>query len=47
MSRLTGADVYAIFDRAVGKLDCPAAGMLTDHPDLPDVLARHDIRLLG
>ena len=45
VSRLTGEDVYAVFDRGVEKLDCTEAGKLEDHPDLPDVLARHEIGL--
>ena len=46
VSRLTGKDVYAVFDRGVGKLDATEAGMLMDHPELPDVLARHGIGLV-
>ena len=45
-SRLTGEDVYAVFDRGVGKLDATESGMLMDHPELPDVLARHGIGLV-
>lgn len=45
-SRLTGSDVYAVFDRGIGKLEVRESGMLWDHPDLPDVLARHRIDLV-
>jgi hypothetical protein len=45
-SRLTGADVFAVFDRAIGKLKTNEAGELTNHPELPAVLDRHRIRLL-
>ncbi len=45
-SRLTGLDVYAVFDRAISKLDRLDAGMLPDHPELPDVLAKHSIKLV-
>ncbi len=45
-SRLTGGDVYAVFDRAVGKLELTAAGLLQDHPNLPDVLEKHGIGLV-
>ena len=45
-SRLTGEDVYAVFDRGAGKLEAAETGPLTDHPDLPDVLERHGIGLV-
>ena len=45
-SRLTGADVYATFDRGVGKLEARETGILPEHPELSDVLARHGIRLV-
>ncbi len=45
-SRLTGADVYAIFDRAVGKLQVEEMGNLADHPDLPAVFTRFEIGLI-
>ncbi|MEM7529614.1 MAG: RES family NAD+ phosphorylase [Pseudomonadota bacterium] len=45
-SRLTGADVYAIFDRAVGKLRVEEMGNLADHPDLPAVFTRFEIGLI-
>ena len=46
VSRLTGEDIFAVFDRGVGKLEATELGMLVDHPDLPDVLARHGIGLV-
>lgn len=46
-SRLTGADAYALFDRALPKLDTSDCGGLPDHPDLPGVLAQHGIRLVA
>ena len=46
VSRLTGEDVYAVFDRGAGNLNCAETGMLMDHPDLPDVLERHGIGLV-
>lgn len=45
-SRLTGADVYAVFDRGIGKLRTAETGTLADHPELPDVLAEHAVRLV-
>ena len=45
-SRLTGEDVYAVFDRGMGKLVVTATGMLMDHPELPNVLEQHEIGLL-
>lgn len=45
-SRLTGGDVYAVFDRAVGKLVVMGSGLLPDHQDLPDVLEKHGIGLV-
>ena len=44
-SRLTGENVYAVFDRATGKLDAVKTGLLEDHPELPEVLKRYDIGL--
>ena len=45
-SRLTGGDVYAVFDRGAGKLEAVETDMLMDHPDLPDVMERHGIGLV-
>ncbi len=45
-SRLTGVDAYAVFDRALEKLDTTDQGKLQHHPELPAVLARHKIRLV-
>ena len=46
VSRLTGKDVYAMFDRGLGKFFAAEMGSLLDHPDLPDVLDRHGIGLV-
>lgn len=46
VSRLTGGDVYAVFDRGIGRLVSTEVGMLMDHPELPDVLARHRIGIM-
>lgn len=45
-SRLTGEDVYAIFDRAIPKLKAEKPEPLAQHDELPNVLHRHDIRLV-
>ena len=45
-SRLTGADVYAVFDRGLGKLRLMDSGILPHHPELPKVLQRYGIRLV-
>ena len=47
VSRLTGEDVLAVFDRGVGKLPSTGSGMLKDHLELPEVLVRHGIGLIG
>ena len=47
VSRLTGEDVYAVFDRGLGKLVAAETGMLMEHPDLPSVLERHAIALMA
>lgn len=47
VSRLTDKEVYAVFDRGMTKLEATGTGLLGDHPDLPDVLRRHGIRLVG
>lgn len=44
-SRLTGGDCYAIFDRAFANLTAARVGALPDHPELPDVLRKHQIYL--
>ena len=46
VSRLTGEDVLAVFDRGLGKLASTGAGMLKDHPELPEVVARHGIGIV-
>ncbi len=45
-SRLTGEDVYAVFDRSTGKLASAETGLLEHHPELPDILKRYGIGLL-
>ena len=45
-SRLTGGDVYAIYDRSVAKLKAGDVGQLEAHVELPGVLERHGIGLL-
>ena len=47
VSRLTGEGVYAVFDRGLGKLVAAETGMLMEHPDLPGVLERYEIGLIG
>ena len=46
ISRLTGEDVYAVFDRGLEKLVAAETGMLMEHPELPGVLERHAIGLV-
>lgn len=46
-SRLTGEDAYAVFDRALAKLDTLASGMLPDHPEVTDVLSKYGIQLIA
>ena len=46
VSRLTGEDVHAVFDRGAGTLEAVDIGRLADHPDLPAVLERHGIGLV-
>ncbi len=46
-SRLTGEDVYAVFDRGAEKLVSVDTGRLEDHPELPEVLERHGIGLIA
>ena len=45
-SRLTGADVYAVFDRAIDRLNAADSGILPNHPALPKVLSSYNIRLI-
>ena len=45
-SRLTGEDVYAVFDRGIGKLRAVGTGVLADHAELPDLLSHHGVRLV-
>lgn len=45
-SRLTGEDVYAIFDRATSKLKAGIPEPLATHTELPDVLRHHGIDLI-
>lgn len=45
-SRLTGEDVYAIFDRATSRLTAESTQPLTQHTDLPAILERHEIKLI-
>lgn len=45
-SRLTGEDVYAVFDRGMAKLDAAETGMLPEHPELTDVLSTYGIKLI-
>lgn len=45
-SRLTGADVYAIFDRSIHKLAVLEVGELEANDGLPDLLRRHEIALV-
>ena len=43
---LTGGDDYAVFDHGIGRLRAAETGTLADHPELPDVLAEHAVRLV-
>ena len=45
-SRLTGADAYAVCDRALKKLTRTDGGALAEHPELPDVLRQYRIELV-
>ena len=45
-SRLTGMECFAIFDRAVTKLEPREEGEVTTHSLLPSVLKMHDIALV-
>jgi RES domain len=44
-SRLTGGECFAIFDRAIVRLSPIRTGQLVHHPQLPQVLDAHEIRL--
>ena len=46
-SRLTGEDVYAVFDRSTGKLAAVETGLLEDRPELVDILERYGIGLVS
>ena len=46
-SRLTGADVYAVFDRGIAKLKGQRTGGLSKHPELAQALSRHSIGLIA
>jgi hypothetical protein len=46
-SRLTADDCIAVFERALEKLIVLEACELKDHAELPDVLERHAIQLVG
>ena len=45
-SRLTGEDVYAVFDRSTEQLASAETGLLEDHPELPDIVKRYGIGLV-
>jgi hypothetical protein len=45
-SRLTGADCYAVFDRALTRLREMDKGELKHHPALVDILEKYDIQLV-
>ena len=45
-SRLTSADIYAVFDRGIGKLECRDSGVLLDHPKMPGVLTQYGIDIV-
>ena len=45
-SRLNGEDVYAVFDRATGKLVGVETGLLENCPELPDTLTRYGVSLV-
>ncbi|MCY3872706.1 MAG: RES family NAD+ phosphorylase [Rhodobacteraceae bacterium] len=45
-SRLTGADVSAVFDRSAGKLAVVETGLLEDCPELPDILEQYGVSLV-
>ena len=45
--RWTGEDVYAVFDRGIGKLGINESGMLVDHLALPVILTRYGFGLVA
>lgn len=45
-SRLTGEDIYAVFDRGIAKLNAAETGILPEHPELTDVLSNYSIKLI-
>ena len=45
-SRLTGADVYAVFDRGIRMLRAVETGLLVDRIELPRLFSKHDMRLV-
>lgn len=45
-SRLTGADAYVVFDRAIGKLDAGPTIRLVAHEELSRVLERYNLSLI-
>lgn len=46
-SRLTGEDVYAVFDRSTGRLAAVETGLLENRPELPNILTRYGISLVA
>ena len=44
-SRLTGGDCLAIFDRALKNLNPTNTGDLQSHPELPEVLRMHRVKI--
>ena len=46
-SRLTGSDVYAVFDRGIKRLDATQTGMLPEHSELADVLSTYSVKLIA
>jgi hypothetical protein len=44
-SRLTGEDCLAIYDRALKRLKPVKTGQLEHHPQLPDVLRAHSVKI--
>ena len=45
-SRLTGEDVYAVFDRSTERLAAVEIGLLQDRPELPDILKWYGVGLV-